>query len=88
MQNELWYNQDVPQGTEKKTIQIAVKLPESLFHQIEDVCAKEDRPVGYVARELMLRGLSLYEQDGRLRGEPVNRGKVPIKVPIRPKVKA
>jgi hypothetical protein len=71
MQNKLWYNQAVPYKAEKKSVQIAVKLPESVFQLIEQVCSKEDRPVGYVARELMLRGLTLYRNDGLLRDQPL-----------------
>lgn len=69
MQKIVWYNQKVPSTTEKKSVQIAVKLPESLYATIETICAAEDRPTGYVARELMIRGLGLYQRDGRLRDE-------------------
>jgi hypothetical protein len=69
MRKIVWYNPNVPPTTEKKSVQIAVKLPESLYATIEAICAAQDRPVGYVARELMVRGLSLYERDGKLRDE-------------------
>lgn len=52
---------------EKKSEQIAVKLAPKTLKIIEAICESEDRPVGYVARELMLRGLSLYQVDGCLR---------------------
>ena len=67
MRSLFWYNQGVPKEHEKKTVQIGVKLPESLYIEIERICKAEDRPVGYVARELMVRGLNLYSVDGYLR---------------------
>ncbi len=57
----------MPPQNEKKTIQIGVKIPESLYQILEEVCQAEDRPVGYVARELMVRGLALYRVDGFLK---------------------
>jgi hypothetical protein len=60
MRKIVWYNPNVPPTTEKKSVQIAVKLPESLYATIEAICAAQDRPVGYVARD---------ERDGKLRDE-------------------
>lgn len=48
---------------------------------LKQIAGDEDRAVGYVARELMLRGLALYKQDGKLKGEPssvLSAGSVPI----------
>lgn len=67
MQNIFRYNLDVPATTEKKTVQIAVKIPDWLDSELSNICSKEDRPMGYVARELMIRGLELYRKDGFLR---------------------
>jgi hypothetical protein len=53
---------------EKKTQTLAMKVQASLLDRLNDIAEHEDRPIGYVARELMVRGLGLYEQDGRLRG--------------------
>lgn len=69
MQSQVWYNSVVSLKSEKKSVQIAVKISETLNAEIEAICSVEDRPVGYVARELMLRGLALYKLDGRLRDE-------------------
>jgi len=52
---------------EKKTQTLAMKVQSSLFERLTGIAETEDRPIGYVARELMLRGLGLYELDGRLR---------------------
>ena len=52
---------------EKKTQTLAMKVQSSLFERLTEIADSEDRPIGYVARELMLRGLGLYESDGRLR---------------------
>jgi len=69
MQRIVWYNSVVAVNPEKKTVQIGVKIPGSLNETLEDICAREDRPLGYVARELMVRGLGLYRLDGKLREE-------------------
>jgi len=53
--------------SEKKSEQVAVKLAPATLEMIERICQAEDRPVGYVVRELMLRGLALYHEDGNLR---------------------
>lgn len=69
MQGVVWYNQVVSPKVEKKTVQIGVKISDSLNSLIEEICTNEDRPVGYVARELMIRGLALYRLDGKLRDD-------------------
>jgi hypothetical protein len=56
---------------EKKTQTLAMKVQASLLDRLNDIATDEDRPIGYVARELMLRGLKLYESDVGLR-EPSN----------------
>jgi len=56
--------------SEKKSEQVAVKLAPATLEMIEQICQIEDRPVGYVVRELMVRGLSQYQIDGRLRDLP------------------
>jgi hypothetical protein len=50
-----------------------MKVQASLLDRLNAIAGEEDRPIGYVARELMLRGLKQYEADGRLR-EPVSTG--------------
>jgi len=70
MQTELWYNGFVTKQFVKKSEQIAMKLIPDLLAELEQISRDEDRPLGYVARELMIRGLALYRVDGRLRDEP------------------
>lgn len=52
---------------EKKSEQVLINITPAVFRQLAAVAAREDRPTGYVARELMLRGLKLYAADGNLR---------------------
>jgi hypothetical protein len=63
----LWYNLAVPAKVEKKDEPLAMKVTESTLRTIAKIAEVEDRPIGYVARELMIRGLALYKKDGRLR---------------------
>jgi hypothetical protein len=70
MNNKMVYNLVVPEKFEKKELPITMKVSESLRQTLESIGAKEDRPLGYVARELMVRGLSLYRMDGQLRTQP------------------
>lgn len=67
MQNELWYNLQVPKQFQKKTEQVAIKMTPELHEALEKIRVAEDRPLGYIARELMIRGLALYKKDGLLR---------------------
>lgn len=67
MLNNVWYNQSVAGSTTKKTEQLAMKLFPETFEKLSMIAEVEDRPVGYVARELMLRGMALYAVDGSLR---------------------
>jgi hypothetical protein len=71
------YNRRVPLLGEKKDVPLAMKVPESLRIEIELIANREDRPVGYVARELMIRGLACYKNDGHLRDQAA----VPRKIP-------
>ena len=66
---------------EKKTQTLAMKVQSSLLARLSDIAETEDRPIGYVARELMMRGLALYESDGRLRDSPAT-GAVPRPAPV------
>ena len=71
MQKNIWYNVRVPKTLEKKNVNFSLKVPESLLEALGAIGEHEDRPLGYVGRELMIRGLALYRVDGRLRDEPV-----------------
>jgi hypothetical protein len=72
MPTNLWYNQGVPQLPKKKSEQIAVKVDPDVFKQLSEIAQREERPLGQLVRMLMLRGLSLYQQDGKLRGDAPN----------------
>lgn len=52
---------------EKKSEQVLVNLPPSVYEALSQIAEREDRPNGYVARELMMRGLAMYQRDGHLR---------------------
>lgn len=69
MQNNLWYNHVVPSHTEKKDQPLALRVPVSLLETLGEIARAEDRPLGYVARELMGRGLALYRVDRKLRDD-------------------
>ena len=75
MQNNLWYNKKVAAKFEKKDQPLALRVPISLLNTIEEISEAEDRPVGYVARELMVRGLALYQRDGMLRDAQSENGR-------------
>jgi hypothetical protein len=77
VQNKLWYNVAVPPTAEKKDQPLALRVPESLLNRLAEISVLEDRPLGYVARELMVRGLALYLQDGKLRDDSPAR-KAPV----------
>lgn len=69
MREIIWYNVGMPKTLEKKTENFSLKVPSSLMETLSDISEKEDRPLGYVGRELMIRGLRLYRKDGRLRDD-------------------
>lgn len=61
----------------KKAEMIGLKIEASDKEALIKICQSEDRPLGYVARELMLRGLADYRRDGQLKDSEV-RGKLPL----------
>jgi hypothetical protein len=67
MRHLFWYNVGMPNQFEKKDVPLPMKVTESIKLELERIAIALDRPVSYVARELMLRGLGLYEIDGLLR---------------------
>lgn len=83
MKNNLWYNLGVPTKT-KKSYQVLVKIDQYTYDTLAGIAEGEDRPLGYVARELMIRGIVLYENDGRLRDEPPVRKLAPVVARIDP----
>lgn len=56
----------------KKSEQVLINLSPELHAKVVQIAQTEDRPLGYVARELMHRGLSLYIRDGLLRDRQLN----------------
>lgn len=48
-------------------IQLSVKIDEDIERELEAIALQYDRPKGYIARNLMLRGLNLFKKDGLLR---------------------
>jgi hypothetical protein len=69
MHKNVWYNVGVPKHTEKKNENFSLKMPISIMARLKEIAEFEDRPLGYIGRELMVRGLALYEMDGKIRGE-------------------
>lgn len=67
MTEKLWYNLIVADYVGKKEFVVGAKVSESLRQRLDEIAAHEDRERSYVIRELMLRGLALYEVDGELR---------------------
>jgi hypothetical protein len=65
------YNFRMSSKEEKKSKQILVNVGESVDRLIDTIAKKEDRPAGYVVRELMLRGLTLYMADGILKDSEI-----------------
>lgn len=59
--------QNEQQETEKKSEQVLVNLDPPTFHIIKQIALVEDRPLGNVARNLLLRGLNQFSIDGKLR---------------------
>jgi hypothetical protein len=52
---------------EKKTEPLTIKIEAGDKATLERIGETADRPLGYVARELMLRGLAAYKRDGLLK---------------------
>jgi predicted transcriptional regulator len=69
MNVNICYKVVVPVNHEKKDVGIATRIPESIDQRLKEIADEHDRKPAYVIRELLLRGLSLYEMDGNLRGE-------------------
>ena len=61
----------MPKTKPKRIVTMGMKVSDEEKAKIKEISEEHDRPLGYVARELMLRGLAAYERDGKLR-EPKN----------------
>lgn len=62
---------------EKKAEMIGLKIEPSDKATLIEICQAEDRPLGYVARELLLRGLAAYRKDTLLK-EPNDKPKLKV----------
>jgi len=69
MEARISYNQNMPEVFAKKDKAILINVDSATAEIVGGIAKHEDRPLGYVARELMLNGLALYQADGRLRGD-------------------
>jgi predicted transcriptional regulator len=65
----LCYKVGVPTNYEKKDVGISTRVSDSVNRRLLEIADEHDRKPAYVIRELLMRGLSLYEVDGKLRGE-------------------
>jgi hypothetical protein len=65
--NKNLVQQSMPIFEGKKVLNVGVKVNEEMRQELEAIAAAEDRPMSYVVRELAVRGLALYKQDGRLK---------------------
>lgn len=54
---------------EKKEIMIGTKVGESVKREIDRIADADNRKAAYVIRELLMRGLTLYRLDGKLRDD-------------------
>jgi hypothetical protein len=57
-------------GREKRNEFLGIKVGESEKETLAEIALEHDRPLGYVGRELMLRGLAQYRRDGLLKEPP------------------
>lgn len=67
IENSVCYNRNMSINIEKKSEQILINVTPSTYKLVAKIAETEDRQVGYVARELMTRGIDLYIEDGKLR---------------------
>lgn len=51
----------------KRTVPLPMKLAEEEKEELERIKEVEDRPLGYLARAFMLRGMAQYKLDGLLK---------------------
>jgi hypothetical protein len=57
----------------KKEITVGMRVDDETKRLLDKIVEFEDRKIGYVSRELMLRGLDLYLKDGQLRKDSPRR---------------
>ncbi len=73
--NTACYNRDMADFGEKKSEQVLINITPTTLNMLRQVMVIEGRALGYVARELMLRGLDSYVDDGSLRGPEIDSGR-------------
>ena len=61
------YNPAMATDKPKKVLTVPVKVDDPTKRAFEKIGEAEDRPLGYVVRELAVRGMALYAKDGKLR---------------------
>lgn len=67
-----------PGGDKPKKIDfIGLKVGGPDKEDLIEISIEHDRPLGYVARELMLRGLAAYRRDGKLKETETSRATRP-----------
>lgn len=76
-----WYKRNMPSspgGEKPKKIDfIGLKVGGPDKEDLIEISKEHDRPLGYVARELMLRGLAAYRRDGKLKETETSRATRP-----------
>jgi len=75
MSKSVCYNRDMAYIPEKKSEQVLVNITPTTHEMLKQVVTIEGRPMGYVVRELMIRGLDAYIEDGSLRGPLADAGR-------------
>ena len=63
----LCYKVFVVSEKEKKDHPLALRVSASIHQYLVEISREHDRPLGYVARELIVRGMNLYQKDGILK---------------------
>lgn len=72
---DVCYNFDVPTSNKEKLSEpVLLNLTPTIFKELLEIEEREDRRRGYIARELMLRGLALYRIDGLLKDRSPGEG--------------
>lgn len=69
LSKNICYKVYVPVNYEKKDVGIATRISESMKREIDRLADEHDRTPAYIIRELLTRGLALYQADGRLKDE-------------------
>jgi len=71
---DMCYKVNVALNYEKKEVGISTRVADSLKRELDAIADEHDRKPAYVIRELLIRGLSLYRRDGKLRDEGLPSG--------------